>query len=885
MKFYNALKIGVVCFAFALALHDGAGAQIPEHDITVGRTIHTDKPVCLVYRDDGFWVTQAGTEDTLRHYSTDGTLLAEYQLPGSVQRYGVAWDGTHWWIGDNNYGSETIYKCELNDAEKRLEPVRAYAWPYLGPTGLEWAQGYLWVSDASTDIIYRVSVGDTSFTAIEAWCSTNPEPWDLAWDGTNMWSITWPGGGFDPVMGEREIYKHDAAGNIIEIWHYPPADDPGQGSNGGFGVGLAFAGSQLWYCDMDRNEIIEGIREPAENWQIVYQTDFSSDPGWITSWPDRYVWDPATGTYCFSHIMYTYSYVPIAYDPTLKYKLEFDINLTQCEWGSYFNLGLWDADMLTKGPTHWHVRYHHVDEGNSACIVYWTNALYGGGDSPIMPFALNTWYHNKAIYDPTSDMFTLEITRKDDGVLLGTYTLAAVGEFLNIERLGISCTQSTYGDRLQAGCIDNVVLYVVPEPKPPPVYYVDAVNGNDNNNGLSRRTAFATIAKGIDLATNRYKVLVYPGVYQEKVDFKGKAITVQGVATKAGIPIIENPGDFAVSFYNGEGPRSILKNFVVRNSFMAIFIAGSSPTIKNLTIVDNKYGIETYAGSEPDISNCIFWNNSDSDVFGCEARYSCTSEPGQGNIAADPCFVDPNNSDYHLLSQRGRYWPRVDVWVLDKVTSPCVDGGDPNDDVLDEPMPNGRRIDMGAFGGTPFASMSETPWLDGDVNHDGRVNLADLAMLAENWLRTGIGLELPANYNWLSYNGHHYALTLQYGTWEQAEAEAVAVGGHLVTINNQAENYWAVETINNIYTQDGLHPIVWIGLEYAGGDRSNPNSWRWVNGEPVTYWNPYSYGLCDVGNHMYLEGPSSIDPGGWNCNADHETYPDMFPRGIIELPW
>jgi len=460
MKFGNAFKIGVVCFVFVLALYDGTGAQIPEHDITVGRTIHTDKPVCLVYRDDGFWVTQAITEDTLRHYSMDGTLLAEYQLPGSVQRYGVAWDGAHWWIGDNNYGSETIYKCELNESEKRLEPVRAYAWPYLGPSGLEWAQGYLWVSDDATDIIYRVSVGDTSFTAIEDWCSTNPEPWDLAWDGTNIWSITGPGGGFDPVHGEREIYKHDAAGNIIEIWHYPPADDPGQGSYGGFGTGLAFAGSQLWYCDTDRNEIIEGILEPAENWQIVYQTDFSSDPGWITSWPDRYVWDPATGTYCFSHIMYTYSYVPIAYDPTLKYKLEFDINLTQCEWGSYFNLGLWDADMLTKGPTHWHVRYHHVDEGNSACIVYWTNDLSGGGDSPIMPFALNTWYHNKAIYDPTSDMFTLEITRKDDGVLLGTYTLAAVGEFLNIERLGISCTQSTYGDRLQAGCIDNVVLSV-----------------------------------------------------------------------------------------------------------------------------------------------------------------------------------------------------------------------------------------------------------------------------------------------------------------------------------------------------------------------------------------------------------------------------------------
>jgi len=159
--------------ALALALYllcpGMSWAEAPEYDITVGRTIHTDKPVCLVYRHDGFWVTGGVTEGTLRHYSTDGTLLAEYQLPGSVSRYGVAWDGTHWWIADNNYGPETIYKCELNEAEKRLEPLRAYAWPHQGPSGLEWAQGYLWVSDHSTDIIYRVSVGDTSFTAIEAW--------------------------------------------------------------------------------------------------------------------------------------------------------------------------------------------------------------------------------------------------------------------------------------------------------------------------------------------------------------------------------------------------------------------------------------------------------------------------------------------------------------------------------------------------------------------------------------------------------------------------------------------------------------------------------------------------------------------------------------------
>jgi Tol biopolymer transport system component len=270
-------------------------------------------------------------------------------------------------------------------------------------------------------------------------------------------------------------------------------------------------------------------------------------------------------------------------------------------------------------------------------------------------------------------------------------------------------------------------------PPPPTTYYVDGVNGSDDNNGLTPETAFATIQKGINTAADGNSVLVFPAVYTEQIAYEGKAITVQGIATKAGIPILQVPEDFAVLFQSAEGADSVFKNFIVKNSFMAIFIAGSSPTIKNLTIVDNKYGIAAFVGSEPDISNCIFWRNTDSDLQECTARYSRTSNPGEGNIDADPCFVDVNNADYHLLSQRGRYWPAHDVWVLDKVTSPCVDGGDPYDNPSGEPMPNGGRIDIGAFGGTPFASLSDWP-IASDANHDGKVDLADLSILCEEWL-------------------------------------------------------------------------------------------------------------------------------------------------------
>jgi len=244
---------------------------------------------------------------------------------------------------------------------------------------------------------------------------------------------------------------------------------------------------------------------------------------------------------------------------------------------------------------------------------------------------------------------------------------------------------------------------------PPKFLYVDVRRGNDNNQGLTPENSFATIQRAIDAAANGDTVLVYPGLYSEEINFIGKALVVQGAtAGTLGIPVLQNPDDFAVSFYSGEGPDSILENFVIRNSFIAVFIARSSPTIRNVTIVDNTYGIEAYARSEPDIGNSIFWRNTGGDLFGCQARFSRTSEAGQGqsNITADPLFVDPNAGDYHLLSARGRYWPEHDVWVLDRVTSPCIDGGDPNADPSDEPMPNGERINMGAYGGTVQASMS-----------------------------------------------------------------------------------------------------------------------------------------------------------------------------------
>ncbi|KAF5437430.1 PKD repeat-containing protein [Candidatus Methanophagaceae archaeon] len=80
---------------------------------------------------------------------------------------------------------------------------------------------------------------------------------------------------------------------------------------------------------------------------------------------------------------------------------------------------------------------------------------------------------------------------------------------------------------------------------------------------------------------------------------------------------------------------------------------------------------------------------------------------GTGDISADPLFVDSANGDFYLKSTGGRW--NGSKWVYDCVTSPCIDAGDPAFDYSNEPEPNGKRINLGAYGNTREASKSPPP--------------------------------------------------------------------------------------------------------------------------------------------------------------------------------
>ena len=139
-----------------------------------------------------------------------------------------------------------------------------------------------------------------------------------------------------------------------------------------------------------------------------------------------------------------------------------------------------------------------------------------------------------------------------------------------------------------------------------------------------------------------------------------------------------------------------------------------------------------WGNSKPQISKLSSDSPGEIDVFYCDVEGGFD---GEGNIDADPCFVDPANGDYFLRSDRGRYWPEHEVWVLDDISSACIDASDPEVNPSMEPAPNGGRLNMGAYGNTSKASKSKRD-LPGDINEDDIVDILDFAIMAENWLRT-----------------------------------------------------------------------------------------------------------------------------------------------------
>ena len=294
------------------------------------------------------------------------------------------------------------------------------------------------------------------------------------------------------------------------------------------------------------------------------------------------------------------------------------------------------------------------------------------------------------------------------------------------------------------------------------VWHVDADSGDDYNGGRIPKDALETIQAAIDRALDGDTILVHPAIYPNDVVFRGKAVHVKGLVGPAGCPILSlgqrgcgcRPEYYPrIVFDANEGPDSILEHFIIEGLDVAISLTGSSPTLRYLTVVYNRIGLEASRSCFPEIKHCIFWDNSTHDLVGVTPTYSCVERPlegdGAGCIHTDPLFIDPNRYDYHLQSVGGRYDPNYANWVQDTQTSPCIGAGDPNTPVTQQSLSYSTQVNLGAYGQTAQASRlpRQAPIVAFlDLEEGEVVSRSDtIKVTAHDWDGQVLGVEFKAN--------------------------------------------------------------------------------------------------------------------------------------------
>jgi len=118
----------------------------------------------------------------------------------------------------------------------------------------------------------------------------------------------------------------------------------------------------------------------------------------------------------------------------------------------------------------------------------------------------------------------------------------------------------------------------------------------------------------------------------------------------------------------------------------------------------------------------------------------------------------------------------------------------------------------------------------------------------------------------VAYNGSEYQLTSA-TTWQQAQSEAEALGGNLVTINDAAEQAWLQDTF-------GGNERLWTGLT----DSATEGEFAWSSGANVNYTNwsqnqPDNFGRGEDFTVFLANGKWNDAGGNGNLRGIYRNWP------------
>jgi hypothetical protein len=219
-----------------------------------------------------------------------------------------------------------------------------------------------------------------------------------------------------------------------------------------------------------------------------------------------------------------------------------------------------------------------------------------------------------------------------------------------------------------------------------------------------------------------------------RFDFSGgKGLIYVGASCGGGSPGRQVIRNNVLSRF-GNKPQSICAAINFGGSSGSL--AGNNSIVENNTIYDNGgvcYGLLNTNGSGLTVRNNIFSRITGRRfAIGCSGvngsssgiAYNSVMHGNTNNVEAacaggggwvlesyysdDPYFVDPGVTppDLHVESMAGSRRNGTLGWVTDRRCSVAIDKGSPSDAFDLEPLPNGGRRNLGAYGNTSEASKS-----------------------------------------------------------------------------------------------------------------------------------------------------------------------------------
>ena len=204
----------------------------------------------------------------------------------------------------------------------------------------------------------------------------------------------------------------------------------------------------------------------------LYETDFSTDPGWITNNPSYYYWDVQREAYHFQTEGGTngYSFIPVEYQRG-PFTLEYDLVITSIKKDGAVRFGMTNTDMdISKGVNVLGV-FEYGQYGRIMAIrvidqnnhLHQTTSQYDSycGDQPncaTKQFAENTTYHVVIRYNEELTQADIKVTNVDTGELLWGYFAPIGDQLYYINRLAITTKGDYAVGNTAEGYIDNISL-------------------------------------------------------------------------------------------------------------------------------------------------------------------------------------------------------------------------------------------------------------------------------------------------------------------------------------------------------------------------------------------------------------------------------------------